>query len=143
MAKNSLLYENKTLAKIKRKIYLVLLPVLVLAFSTVILSLYINNDSLSFINIFTFSTLCLGFTICFVILLINEKYQQYIEITFCIIAALLYLLRMYDDIAAYLGQNGNYYLGTVTYWVPLLFLIFYFTFRGKVALTISIIIYLF
>ncbi|UCZ53764.1 GGDEF domain-containing protein [Bacillus shivajii] len=142
MAIRSFLYKNETFSTLKRRIYLVLLPVLVFAFSTVLISLYIINGSLSFINIFTFSILCLGFTICFIILLINKHSQLYIEISFCIIASLLYLLRMYDHIITYLGQNGNYYLGTVAYWVPLLFLIFFFTFRGKVALKISITVYL-
>jgi diguanylate cyclase (GGDEF)-like protein len=134
----SVRYENQSFIELKRKLYFILLPVLIITFLVVFFVISSKAGSLSTLNIFTFSVLCTVFTLCYILLFLNRKAFGFIEIVINITAAIVVLMRLNDDISS-LIENNNY-LGTVSYWVPLLHLLFFFTFRGTAAFVFSAIV---
>ncbi|GAA0316622.1 hypothetical protein GCM10008967_04020 [Bacillus carboniphilus] len=141
MRPNSYFYKNTTFIQLKRRIYKVLLPVLILAFTLVVLTLYTGDIKLGPLNTVTFFVLCVGLAFCYVLLFWKKIPFYYVEIAVCLIGSVIFLSRMFNDVNISLGRDGNYSIGTVTFWVPLLYLIFFFTFKGKAALAFSIVIY--
>ncbi|MHC0037760.1 GGDEF domain-containing protein [Pseudoneobacillus sp. C159] len=137
MRTKSLVYQNDSISRFKRNAYIFLLPIFVMAFLAVTIILFESGD-LNFLNIFTFSSLGIGFFICFLLLLKEKVKLQKVEFFVCLGASFVTLLRTYDSILLNIGNNGDMHLGTFSYWMPLLYLLYFFTFRGKTALIFSI-----
>lgn len=140
--KRSWIYNNTSFSELKRKIYLVVLPVLLLTFVIVFIFGYLY-DGVSSIVVIIFFILFLVFTLCYFFLLIKKSHLFIIEMTTCLMASFVFLLGMYDAIIQSLGVRGNVHLGPIAYWTPVLFILFYFTFRGFVALIFSLITFSF
>ena len=141
MMNDEFFYEDNRFTQIKRRIYMILLPLFILGFSF-ILYLLSSESALDTINVITFSILCIGLSIAYFFLLLKKIKFRYIELATCTIGISVFLLRMYRAILFTLGTDDYLYnLGTVTYWASLVFLILFFTFRGNKALIISLIIY--
>jgi diguanylate cyclase (GGDEF)-like protein len=137
---NEVFYQNDRFTELKRNIYRTLLPLLTVAF---ILILYIisREETLNIVNTITFGTLSVGFTVAFLFLVFKKDSFRYVELAIGVIGTLIFLLRMYHTIIFELGKNGEIHLGTIAYWVSLLYILFFFTFRGKKALYVSFSIY--
>jgi hypothetical protein len=137
MDAKSLIYQSHSISLFKRNIYIFLLPIFVLAFLAVTIILF-QAGNLNLLNIFTFSSLGIGFFICFILLLRGKVKLHKVEVFVCLSASFVTLLRTYDSILLDIGHNGDMNLGTFAYWMPLLYLLYFFTFRGKTALVFSI-----
>jgi uncharacterized membrane protein len=64
MMNDEFFYEDNRFTQIKRRIYMILLPLFVLGFSF-ILSLLSSESALDTINVITFSILCIGLSIAY------------------------------------------------------------------------------
>lgn len=137
---NNYFYNSIAFTQLKRKIYTILFPFFIMGFSFILFLLILNNN-MDFVNTVTFTLLCGGFTICYVFLLANKNTFPYVEITVFIIAVAVFLLRMYNDIIFDLGIGGNVHIGNVSYWVSLFYILIYFTFRGRKAFILSLVIF--
>jgi diguanylate cyclase (GGDEF)-like protein len=137
METKSFVYDNNTISKYKRNAYLLLIPMIFMAFLIVSIILFQAKD-LNLLNIFTFSSLCIGFLVCFFLLVYKKVSLYKVEILVCLLAGSVSLLRTYDSILIDLGRDGDMHLGTFSYWMPLIYLLFFLTFRGKTALFFSI-----
>jgi diguanylate cyclase (GGDEF)-like protein len=136
METRSLVYRNNTISKYKRNAYLLLIPIFIMAFLIVSMILF-QAKSLNLLNLFTFSSLCIGLSICFLLLIYNKNTIYKVEILLCLLAAFVPLIRTYDSILIDLGKDGDMHLGTFSYWMPIIYLLFFLTFKGKTALVFS------
>lgn len=134
-------YKNQTFTQWKIKVYVILLPVFFIAFA-LIFGLLVKAGSISLLNMFTFSALCIGLLSCFLLLLIKKNTFHFIELAISILASVIYVLRMYDTILIDLGVAGNVNLGTVSYWYPIFYFLLFITFRGLTAFVVSVCIFI-
>ncbi|QOR66142.1 GGDEF domain-containing protein [Cytobacillus suaedae] len=130
------LYNNSSISTIKRKTYLVVFPIFIVTFLFLTYLLY-SAGNLDLINSVTFGSLSIGFVVCYLLLFIHRDSLLFIDILICIITAFITLLRTYNTILLDLGRYGDMHLGTFSYWMPLVYIMIFFTFRGKTALLFS------
>lgn len=140
--KESWLYNHPAFSELKRKIYLVVLPVLLFTFFIVFFYGF-KNEFFTSSRMVICLVLFFGLSFCYLFLLVIRNRLDIVEIAACTIAVFSFLYGMYESIIHYLGVNGNNLLGPVSYWTPLLFIFFYFTFRGAVALIFSLVVFSF
>jgi diguanylate cyclase (GGDEF)-like protein len=130
------LYENSSISNVKRKTYLVVFPIFIVTFLFLTYLMY-TSGNLNLMNIITFGSLSIGLMVCYLFLFIHKDSLHFVDILLCIITAFITLLRTYYTIFYHLGRDGDMHLGTFSYWMPLVYLMFFFTFRGKAALLFS------
>ncbi|MDP4163751.1 MAG: GGDEF domain-containing protein [Bacillota bacterium] len=138
---DKIFYNNQRFTELKKRIFTILLPVFIIGF-TLIFAIVVHNRALGLVNLITFGTLCIGLTVIYLCMLHKNSNFRYIESAITFIGMFIFLLRMYSNLIFDLGRNGYSDIGTVSYWVSLLFILLFFTFRGKMALAISLFIYL-
>ncbi len=129
-------YNNSSISTIKRKIYLVVFPIFIVTFLFLTYLIY-SAGNLNLINIVTFGSLSIGLMVCYLFLFIHKNSLQFVDILLCLITAFITLIRTYYTIFYHLGRDGDMHLGTFSYWMPLVYLMIFFTFRGKTALLFS------
>lgn len=132
----SFLYNNSSISSIKRKTYSVVFPIFIITFLFLTYLMY-SSGNLNLMNIITFGSLSIGLIVCYLFLFIHKDSLHFVDILLCFITAFITLLRTYYTIFYHLGRNGDMHLGTFSYWMPLVYLMFFFTFRGKAALLFS------
>ncbi len=97
------------------------------------------KGTLDILNGITFITLCVGLSIIYLVLLFHRNSLRFTELAAVGISSFIYLLRIYDSILFDLGRYE--YIGTVTHWMALIYILFFFTFRGQKALNLSLLLY--
>jgi len=117
-----------------------LLPIFTIAFLFVAFNIYREENYIDQLNLYTFSSICIGFTLCFFLLLKNKKYLPVVELIICSLVTLIFLIRIYEYILVDLGVESNF-LGTGPFWNPLVFLTYLFVFRGRLAIIFSALAY--
>lgn len=137
---NSLFYTDDDFSKLKRKLYLILLPTLTIAFGVVWYIVYFH-DNMNKMNLFTFSTLCSGFGIGMILLVLKKNDLRYVEGFVFFVGAFVYITRFYYNVIYQLGVVDTH-IGTLTYWVSLLYIIIFITFQGKKGFILSLIMFL-
>lgn len=134
-------YENNRFTILKKRIYTILLPVFFFSFCF-IFYLVAKERALDLVNKITFISLCAGLAISYLFLIFKKNSFRNVELAVCFIGISVFLLRIYDSILFVLGKDNFVHIGTVSYWFSLVYILLFFTFRGKKALAISLIIYL-
>ncbi|WP_456271013.1 diguanylate cyclase [Bacillus sp. AK031] len=132
------LYQSESFTYLKRRIYIVLLPVFILVFGVVMALLYISEGYIDPINNVTFSLLITGLSIFWAVLVKKPERFWLVELSVFILATVLFLLRMFLAILDDLGVQGDVHLGTVSYWASIYYFLVFLTFRGAGALFVSI-----
>ncbi|MHC0037761.1 GGDEF domain-containing protein [Pseudoneobacillus sp. C159] len=138
--KESIAIQNQLIIKLKRRIYLSLLPLFIGAFTFLIIILS-RNDELQFHGFITFSTLLVGLVLCCIFVLIRKHDTLYADLFLSLLVTVLFLINFYRLLLLELGHTGNVNLGPVAYWAPLLYLLFSFSFKGIVAYRLSILVF--
>jgi diguanylate cyclase (GGDEF)-like protein len=132
---------SNTFLQIKRRIYLSLIPVFFVASIFVFFTLITSSDNIKLHNYLTFSLLAIGIILGCFFTSLRKKNTLYVDLLLCFISAFLFLFNFYRIILFEFGQNGYVHLGPAAYWVPLIYLLFFFSFKGKVAFNCSLIMY--
>ncbi|MCA1029490.1 GGDEF domain-containing protein [Bacillus timonensis] len=122
---------------LKRKIYLVSLPIVAIAAFFAVLLEYLSEEK-DLVNSITMPTLLVWFIIAIFLLVARRKYFRLIELITLIIGSTLFLLKFFIVVNIEFGTDGLYDLGETFYWLPMYFIFIFFSTRGKRALTISL-----
>jgi diguanylate cyclase (GGDEF)-like protein len=131
---------QNTFSQIKSRIYLSLIPVFIVA-SIFVFFTQITSERINLHNYLTFSLLALGIFLVCIFASIRKKNTFYVDILLCFLVSIIFLFNFYRIILLEFGQNGYVHLGPASYWVPLIYLLFFFSFKGRIAFLCSVLVY--
>lgn len=130
------------LEKLKVKIYLFILPFVVIATGIGWIMDFFYSDSPITLDSFLYPLLDLWLIFCLIYIIITKRFPRTLEIIALSIAILIYFI-WFANTMSYNIQVGSLSggLGEFTNWVPLFFIVVFLIFDQKMALFVSIVIF--
>lgn len=134
---SSFFYTNTTLTQLKRRIYILLIPIFIVFFGGLCLIVFSsgNYDINKYVSLL--SQIGVLF-LCLISLWINKSTTYTSDILLSLSTTVVYNLNLSFNIMTELGLNGNIHLGPVAYWMPIIYLLNFFIYKRTVALFFSL-----
>ncbi|QOR66143.1 GGDEF domain-containing protein [Cytobacillus suaedae] len=135
-------YTNQTLTQLKRRIYMVLIPIFILSFGTLCILVLSSGNSDMSKHVSLLSQIGV-LVLCMILLWVNKRTTNTIDILLILTTTIIYNLNLSLNILTELGHNGNVHLGPIAYWMATAYLLYFFILKRKVALIFSLLAFSF
>lgn len=118
--------------EMKRKLYLLILPIII---SALIISIFFNTDNQEF-NHFVIPLLTIVYSISWV-LIYKKKWFTHVEYLNVVLISVLHLLKVFDIVYYEMVVGHSITTGNATFWTPLVFAFIFVTLKGRSSVIYS------